>query len=133
MGNKSVSGYDGYTTGMQVLGDAKLTDMVIIVTGGNSGIGKETCRVLAKAGAHVIIAARDEKKSEQVKQEIISEFPISCLQLDLGYMQNIDEFAQKFIDMKLPLHILINNAGSSLTRNDQKTKDGFEFQVRVFN
>jgi len=59
MGN---SGFGSSTTAEQVARDIKLDGQVCIITGANTGIGKETARVMAKMGAHVIIGCRDTKK-----------------------------------------------------------------------
>lgn len=80
------------------------------VTGSNTGIGRETARVLAKAGAHVIIAARDQKKSENTKLEILSQnknAKVDILDLDLGDFKSVDKFIEDFTKLKLPLHIFV--------------------------
>jgi len=103
---------------------------VIIITGSNTGIGKETARVIAKQGGHVIIAARDQKKSEEAKKEIIlqhKDAKIDIISLDLGDSTSIDKFVTEFEKLNLPLNLLINNAGVMMTP-ERKTKDGFEYQ-----
>jgi NAD(P)-dependent dehydrogenase (short-subunit alcohol dehydrogenase family) len=102
------------------------------ITGSNSGIGVETARTFYKAGAHVVIAARDTNKSEKIKKEITNEKggQITVLPLDLGDFSSIDAFVDSFQKLNLPLHILINNAGVMMTPK-KKTKDGFEFQGGV--
>lgn len=118
-------------TAEEALGNESFDSKVIIVTGSNTGIGKETARVLAKAGAHVIIAARDQKKSEDAKKEILEKHKnskVDVIGLDLGDSSSIDNFVTEFEKLNLPLHLLINNAGVMMTPQ-RKTKDGFEYQV----
>lgn len=112
------------------MGNESFDGKVIIVTGSNTGIGKETARVLAKAGAHVIIA-RDQKKSDLAKNYILEQHKnakVDVIPLDLGDFSSIDKFVTEFEKLNLPLHLLINNAGVMMTPQ-RKTTDGFEYQV----
>ncbi|NRU21366.1 NAD(P)-dependent dehydrogenase (short-subunit alcohol dehydrogenase family) [Clostridium beijerinckii] len=85
-----------------------MKDKIAIITGGYSGIGMETAKVLAEAGATVIIPARDIEKAK----EAIAKIPnIEIEHLDLMDPMSIDSFAQKFINSQRSLHILINSAG----------------------
>lgn len=81
---------------------------IAIVTGGYSGIGMETAKVLAEAGATVIIPARDIEKAKGAMDNIPN---IEIEHLDLMDPMSIDSFAQKFINSQRSLHILINSAG----------------------
>jgi len=131
MGQTHPNGFGGSTTAEEVLGKTKLDGKVIIVTGSNTGIGKEAARVLVKAGAHVIIAARDTKKSQHAKEEMLKETPkatIDVIDLDLGDSKSIDHFVDDFAKLKLPLHILVNNAGVMNVPERRLTKDGYEYQ-----
>ena len=72
------------------------TGKVAIVTGGNSGIGYETVRILAQRGAHVILAARNAIKGEEAVAKILSENPSANVEtqpLDLADLSSIAEFA----------------------------------------
>ena len=103
-----LSGFNATTTASEALAGRDLTGTIAIVTGGYSGIGLETTRVLAGAGATVIVPARTPGKAAaalaglpRVEQET----------LDLGDPASIDAFAGRFLASGRPLHLLINNAG----------------------
>ena len=107
-----------------------LTGKTIIVTGGNSGIGYETVKQLAKQGAEVILACRRLDSGEHAKQSILAECPnaiVEVMELDLASLSSIRAFAQHFLDQGRPLHVLVNNAGVMNTARG-KTEDGFELQ-----
>jgi len=109
------------------------TGKVIIVTGGNSGIGYETVRILALRGAHVILAARNAIKGDEAVNEILSEDPSANVEtqpLDLADLSSIREFASSFKERGIPLHTLINNAGIMAVPKGT-TVDGFELQFGV--
>ncbi|MNO25895.1 Fatty acyl-CoA reductase [compost metagenome] len=102
------TGFDARTTAAEVIGSLNLTGKVAIVTGGYSGIGLETSRVLAEAGATVIVPARTPDKAKAA----VSGIPRLELEaLDLMDPASIDSFAQRFIASRRPLHFLINSAG----------------------
>jgi NAD(P)-dependent dehydrogenase (short-subunit alcohol dehydrogenase family) len=91
----------------------------IIVTGGNSGVGKETATALAAAGHRVLIAARDIPKSERAAADMAGDVEIA--HLDLAHLTSV----RKFADSVDTVDVLVNNAGVlglPLTR----TSDGFE-------
>lgn len=78
--------------------------------GATSGIGKESARVLAKRGAHVILAVRNVKLGEEVCAEIRKETPAARLDvmlLDLNSLTSVREFAASFKSRNLPLNILL--------------------------
>ncbi|XP_010533466.1 PREDICTED: short-chain dehydrogenase TIC 32, chloroplastic isoform X2 [Tarenaya hassleriana] len=88
--------------------------LTAIITGGTSGIGAETARVLAKRGVRIVMAARDMKKAEMVKEKIERESPgseIKVLEIDLSSLTSVRRFCSQFLAQDLPLNILINNAG----------------------
>lgn len=92
----------------------KLNGKVALVTGGNSGIGLETAKDLAKRGARVIIASRDAKKAEFAIANITKEIEdvnIEFRYLDLSSFTNIRKFAEDFNRTFDRLDILVNNAG----------------------
>lgn len=98
-----------------------------LVTGANTGIGLVTARELARAGARVWIACRNQAKAEAAMQEIRQAVPTADLQflaLDLGNLAKVRQAAQVFLDSGEPLHLLINNAGLAGSRG--LTDDGFE-------
>ena len=121
------------TTALEVVEGHDLTEKEVIVTGANSGIGVETARALAKAGARVVIAARDLKKANEVKDDIIKTTGnnnVEVEELELGSLKSVDKFVERYLATKKPLHILINNAGIMNTPQGV-TEDGFELQFGV--
>lgn len=103
----------------------------MIITGANTGIGKETAVDLAKRGGKIYIACRDRKKSEEALKEIKSRsksFHAYQLELDLASLESINEFSSHFHKLEPHLHILINNAGV-MACPKTLTKDGFEMQL----
>ncbi|XP_074566468.1 short-chain dehydrogenase TIC 32 B, chloroplastic-like [Curcuma longa] len=113
-GIKGPSGFGSGNTAEQVTEGIDASRLTVIVTGGSSGIGAETARVLALRGAHVIIGARNMEAANAVKQNILSSIPsarIDIIQIELSSLKSVRAFAEKFLAMNLPLNILINNAG----------------------
>ncbi|XP_033217576.1 retinol dehydrogenase 13-like [Belonocnema kinseyi] len=114
-------------------GKGKMTDKVVIVTGANSGIGKETVRSLAKREAKVIMACRDLHKCEAARQELVLDTlnkHIYCRKCDLASQKSIRQFAERFKKEFKELHVLINNAGV-MNCPQATTKDGIEMQLGV--
>ncbi len=100
------SGFGAKTTAREAIGNRRLDGKTAIVTGGYAGIGVETTRVLAAAGAQVIVPARDLAKARKAIGELAN---VSIEPMDLAAPPTIDAFVQRFGDR--PLHLLINNAG----------------------
>ena len=118
------SGFNQDTTAEQVAAGVDLTGKTAIVTGGYAGIGRETVRVLAKAGATVIVGARDLAKATK---NLAGVPGVDIRPLDLLDPKSIDAFAESFVAEGRPLHVLINNAGvmaNPLTRDAR----GYESQ-----
>lgn len=102
------SGFNARSTSQDVIKGVDLTGKIAIVTGGNTGIGLETARVLAAAGAKVIVPARDVEKAKNNLQGMAG---IEIETMDLMDPDSIDAFAEKFIASGRTLQLLINNAG----------------------
>jgi NAD(P)-dependent dehydrogenase (short-subunit alcohol dehydrogenase family) len=110
-----------------------LAGRVALITGANTGIGRETAIQLALQGAHVFLACRSEAKTQLVLEEIKvrskgaanAEF----LPLDLGDFDSVRRCAASFLARRLPLHLLINNAG--LAGQKGLTASGFELTFGV--
>ncbi len=108
-----------------------LTGKIIIVTGGNSGLGYESVKALAEKGAKVILASRSIEKGEAAKSEIMQHKPIGkvlVMKLDLMDLSSITKFASDFKAKYDRLDVLMNNAGI-MTTPYFLTKDGFEGQM----
>lgn len=102
------SGFNAASTANDVIKGISLTGKIAIVTGGNTGIGLETTKTLAAAGATVIVPARDTEKARKNLEGIAN---VELETMDLMDPVSIDLFAHKFLSSGRPLHLLINNAG----------------------
>jgi retinol dehydrogenase-12 len=104
-----------------------LQNIVALITGANTGIGRATVIELARRGARVFLAARSEAKTRAVVEEIARATPSAkpeFLSLDLGDFASIRRCADDFLRRDLPLGLLINNAGVAGQRG--LTASGFE-------
>ncbi|KAK2495270.1 hypothetical protein MC885_002498, partial [Smutsia gigantea] len=113
--------------------DVQLPGKVVVITGANTGIGKETARELARRGARVYIACRDVLKGESAASEIRADaknHQVLVRKLDLSDTRSIRAFAEGFLAEEKQLHILINNAGVMMHPHS-KTADGFETHLGV--
>ncbi|KAH9672209.1 NAD(P)-binding Rossmann-fold superfamily protein [Citrus sinensis] len=129
-GRPGSSGFGSASTAEQVTDGIDATNLTAVITGGASGIGLETARVLALRKAHVIIAARNMAAANEARQLILKEDDtarVDTLKLDLSSIASIKDFAQNFIALNLPLNILINNAGIMFCPY-QISEDGIEMQ-----
>ncbi|XP_074581553.1 short-chain dehydrogenase TIC 32 B, chloroplastic-like [Curcuma longa] len=129
-GIRGPSGFGSGSTSEQVTEGVDASRLTALVTGGSSGIGTETARVLALRGAHVVIAARNMQAANEVKQRIVDEIPsakIDVIQLELGSLKSVRACAEKFLSMNLPLNLLINNAGIMFCPYTL-SEDGIEMQ-----
>jgi NAD(P)-dependent dehydrogenase (short-subunit alcohol dehydrogenase family) len=114
------------------------TEKVSIITGANSGIGFYTARNLLRKGYRVILACRDQEKCLQAAEkltnekdpEIPSNAKAECMSLDLSSLKSVRHFVAEFKKRKLPLHVLICNAGIYCPPFSL-TQDGFESQFQV--
>ncbi|XP_017283287.1 retinol dehydrogenase 14 [Kryptolebias marmoratus] len=92
----------------------RLDGKTVLITGGNSGIGKETAVALAMRGARVVIACRDQNKAEKAVREIklkSHSLDVLHMELDLASLRSVREFCKNFLQKEKRLDILINNAG----------------------
>ena len=106
---------------------------VAIVTGANSGIGYEMARELARKGATVVMACRNQSKGETALTQIQAEnsnAKVELILLDLGDLASVRRFANEINNRFERLDILINNAGIMMPPFE-KTTDGFEVQFGV--
>jgi NAD(P)-dependent dehydrogenase (short-subunit alcohol dehydrogenase family) len=118
------------TTASEVSEGIDLSGKVALVTGGSSGLGQETARVLAERGAYVILTARDMPKGEAVAAGIRASTGnqhVEVEELELGSLKDVRAFAHRVLGRHRALHILVNNAGV-MACPQAKTADGFELQ-----
>eukprot|EP00898_Chlorokybus_atmophyticus_P002331 jgi/Chlat1/3099/Chrsp21S03340 len=118
--------------------DPSIAGKTCIITGPTSGIGLETARILAQAGARVILACRNEKLAKelvarwQLEVGAGKELKAEVLQLDLNSLASVQAFADIINKRKLPVNVLINNAGIfSMVGSRSETADGFESHFGV--
>uniref|UniRef100_A0A7S3PGY3 Uncharacterized protein n=1 Tax=Aplanochytrium stocchinoi TaxID=215587 RepID=A0A7S3PGY3_9STRA len=114
---------------------ASLAGRVYFITGANTGLGLETCKVLASKGATVVMAFRNPKKSKnsvETVKGIASKNggKVEEVILDLGDLSSVKNAAEDFRSKNLPLHCLINNAGVMMCPFGE-TVDGLERQFGV--
>lgn len=102
------SGFTAAHTALDVVRGVDLTGRIAIVTGGHSGVGLETTRALATAGAHVVVPVRDPDKG---RARVAGIDGVEIDRLDLADPDAVDAFAARFLDSGRPLHILVNSAG----------------------
>ena len=129
MNDRITSPFGMFTPAREVVAGHDLSGKTIIVTGAATGIGIETARALAEAGAEVVIAARKPDLGAEAVADInrTARGPGARFEmLDLSDLASIRAFAQRWGGK--PLHILINNAGVMACPLD-RTEDGFEMQI----
>jgi NAD(P)-dependent dehydrogenase (short-subunit alcohol dehydrogenase family) len=111
-----------------------MSDKTVILTGANTGIGKQTTLELAKRGAHVVMACRSLAKGEAARAEIEDATGgigrLEVRQIDLGSFASIRSFAEQANADLARIDVLINNAGI-FPQKLQKTAEGFEAQMGV--
>ncbi|XP_054621178.1 retinol dehydrogenase 12, like isoform X1 [Dunckerocampus dactyliophorus] len=111
----------------------RLEGKTVLITGANTGIGKQTAVDLARRGAKIIMACRDMEKAQAAAKEVKESSGndnIVCMKLDLADSKSIREFAQAINQGESKLNILINNAGVMVCPYG-KTADGFELQIGI--
>lgn len=106
------SGFDDTSTASQVATGIDLNGKIIIVTGGHSGIGLETTKILSEAGATIIVGARDIVKARKSLAEVKN---VSIIALDLSEPVSVNEFTNEYRKLFDRCDILINNAGIMAT------------------
>jgi NAD(P)-dependent dehydrogenase (short-subunit alcohol dehydrogenase family) len=102
------------------------TGRVAVVTGANTGVGLATARALAKAGATVVLACRDQARADAAASETGGE-PVL---IDLGSLASVRAGAEHIIAAHQRVDLLVNNAGVMMTPRG-RTQDGFELQIGI--
>ena len=108
------------------------TGRTVVVTGANSGTGREAAERLAAAGAHVVLAVRNAEKGEKALAEILAAHPGATAEvriLDLASLASVQTFADDLSRDLTHLDTLINNAGVMTPPTRFETEDGFELQL----
>src|SRR3984957_20488004 len=116
------------STASEVIDGVELSGKTAIVTGAGSGLGIETARALASAGAEVPLAVRRPQAAEEIAVGIIGETgnaAVSVSALDLADQQSVRAFTAAWDQ---PLHILVNNAGIMALPELERTGEGWELQ-----
>jgi NAD(P)-dependent dehydrogenase (short-subunit alcohol dehydrogenase family) len=125
------SSFGAETTTDEVIEGIDLSGQVAIVTGASGGLGAETARVLAGAGAAVTLTARDVPKAEAMAAEIRAETGnsnVDVMQLELHRPESVRHFAKTWLASHSSLNLLINNAGVMACPLD-RTVEGWEMQL----
>ena len=120
--------YGFSTDALEIVAGLDMRGKRAIITGGAAGIGVETARALASAGADVTLAVRRPEAAEDIAATLRRETgntSIAVRALDVSDLESVQKFVSGYDG---PLHILINNAGIMATPDLQKTAQGFELQ-----
>ncbi len=106
---------------------------VAVVTGANGGLGLETTRELARKGAHVVMAVRNQQKAQEAVADIRASVPeaaLTLVSLDLASQASVRAAAEEILREHERVDLLVNNAGV-MGIPERKTVDGFEMQFGV--
>ncbi|KAL8198964.1 UNVERIFIED_CONTAM: Dehydrogenase reductase SDR member 13 [Gekko kuhli] len=123
--------YYNFLRGPKCRNETSLRGKTVLITGGNTGIGKETALDLARRGARIIIACRNKARAEAAIYDIRRESgnnEILFMSLDLADLGSVRAFAEAFLRSEPRLDILINNAG---VMSSGRSADGFDLAFQV--
>jgi retinol dehydrogenase 13 len=97
---------------------ARLDGQVCVITGATSGVGYETAKRLAQAGAHLVLVCRNIEKAQGVKAEFTALFNarVDLVQADFSNLDDVQSAASQILHQFPAIHVLINNAGMHLTK-----------------
>jgi NAD(P)-dependent dehydrogenase (short-subunit alcohol dehydrogenase family) len=107
---------------------SEMQGKICLVTGSNSGIGKETALSLAKMGATVLMVVRNKERGKKAQKEIVKQscnYSFDLMICDLSSMKSIRHFAEEFRKKYQRLDVLVNNAGAVYNKRET-TPEGFE-------
>lgn len=120
----------GRPTAMDVVDGVDLADKACVITGATSGLGRESARALAAAGAHVVLAGRNPDAltdTEKWVRHAVGGARTTTVALDLTSLAGVRAAAESIADAVSAVHVLMNNAGVMFTPFG-RTEDGFEMQ-----
>lgn len=123
-----VTPFGPHSTATEVARGCDLAGKRIVITGGAAGIGLETARALAAAGAEITLAVRRPAAAEQIVEglrQATGNRAISVRQIDLSDLRSVRDFVESWNG---PLHVLVNNAGIMAIPEHERTPQGFELQ-----
>ncbi|TML06432.1 MAG: SDR family NAD(P)-dependent oxidoreductase [Actinobacteria bacterium] len=106
--------------------ESDLSGKVAVVTGANSGMGKQTACELARMGARVVLACRSTERGEAARREIAAATgsqEVSVMEVDLASLASVRSFAGSFGDRTQQLDVLVNNAAASLGTREVTPRD----------
>eukprot|EP01084_Bolivina_argentea_P280305 479345_1 len=141
--NMKIHKFNFYSNSYDIVENVNnLSNNVCIITGCNTGIGKETAKQLYKKGCIIVMACRNLEKANRARNDIIQEINnnncneqnLIIIRLDLGDLKTIDEFVDKFNQNQIvngKLNYLINNAGIMALPTFSVTSQGYEKQFGV--
>ena len=118
------------TTANEAIAGIDLHGRTAVITGASGGIGVETARAFASAGAAVILGNRQSEKSDAAVAELRASLPdasVEVINLDLTSLASVRAFAQQVLSLHDRIDLLVNNAGVMATPLE-RTSDGFELQ-----
>ncbi|CAF0941171.1 unnamed protein product [Adineta steineri] len=121
-----------YWSGTRCPSFDRMDGKTVIITGSNSGVGKYTAIELAKRGAHIMLACRDRKRTEEALKEICKLSGSNNVEIeivDLASLKSIEECAKRLCGRLSKLDVLINNAGVMMA--SEKSVDGYEIHFAV--
>ncbi|XP_059474760.1 retinol dehydrogenase 11-like [Neocloeon triangulifer] len=111
----------------------RMDGKVVVVTGANTGIGKETARDLARRGARVYLACRDLTRGSSARMEIIESTGnknVEVLKLDLGSLASVRDFVKELKSRETRLDVLVNNAAATGLEN-KLSRDGMQQEMQI--
>ncbi|BBY23017.1 SDR family NAD(P)-dependent oxidoreductase [Mycobacterium stomatepiae] len=118
-------------TALEIVEGIVLSGKVCVITGASAGLGRESARALAAAGAHVVLAARNREALDEAARWVRDEVPgaqTSTVELDLTALSSVRAAAATIREITPAVHVLMNNAGVMFTPFG-RTRDGFELQI----
>jgi NAD(P)-dependent dehydrogenase (short-subunit alcohol dehydrogenase family) len=119
------TGFTAASTADEVLAGIDLAGKNVVITGGHAGLGLETTRALAKAGALVTVGSREPDRAARAVAGIQG---VEVSQLDLLDPKSIDAFTTRWLDSQRPLHVLVNNAAALPPKTLVRDARGYELQ-----